>query len=129
MTPKHSLITAIILIGILFKGSMMIEKPKILFLFTLIITSCKYLPNQTRTSGSKISSEKIYNSKEITFSRNTNFTAGTLKFQINQNYTCEVSYWTDNPNVTPNKNSPVVYSCPKLKMVDTNILHRSLVIR
>ena len=124
MPPKTQLIPVIILIGVLFKGLIMIEKPKILSLFLLIIASCKYLPNKTRTSGSKISSEKIYNSKEITFNRNTNFTAGTLKFQLNPNYTCEVSYWTDNPNVTPNKNSPVVYSCPKSQMVVLrDILH------
>ncbi len=93
----------------------MTEKPKILFLFILVIASCKYLPNQTRTTGTKISSERIYNTKNIEFKRNTNFTAGTLTFEIDSNYTCEVSYWTDNPNVTPNKSSPIIYNCPETK--------------
>ena len=78
----------------------------------LIASSCKYVPDKYEAKRS-LSISKIYEPENIEFLRGSSFTDGVLKFKIDTIYKCEISYWSDNPNNTPNSSSPNKIDCPQ----------------
>ena len=99
------------------------------FAITLVLTtSCKYLPNKTRSNANKLSTQSIYETDETKFVRDSSLTSGTLQFKLKGKFHCEVAYWANNPNITPNSSSPQRYKCPEIEGSEYRIPFDNLAI-
>ncbi|NRA65781.1 MAG: hypothetical protein HRU19_14925 [Pseudobacteriovorax sp.] len=79
----------------------------------LLVTSCKYQPNQVRST---LQSKNIYEFIEqgsIVFSRIEDRTKADLSFKMTGNYQCAISLWSEDPNAKHTVDQPKNYSCPK----------------
>ena len=96
--------------------------PKLVIFITNILIlsiftgSCKYSPNQMRST---LKSKNVYNfiaKGSIKFTRSSAQTTGDLTFLLTSPYSCAVEYWAEDLNEPPSASAPKYIQCPDGKM-------------
>ena len=85
--------------------------PKILGLLLLFTYSCKFEPNNLRST---LKSQNIYQhiaKGSVKFTRSSNLTSGNLEFTLLKPYACAIKYWSDDLNENPSETSPKIFNC------------------
>ncbi|SME91302.1 hypothetical protein [Pseudobacteriovorax antillogorgiicola] len=78
-----------------------------------MVASCKFQPNQLRSTHQAPNVYQFLVKGSIKFDRSAAQTGGDLSFQLTNSYSCGVEYWADDLNQEPQATAPKYVQCPE----------------